>query len=86
MTMTKTESRRAKFESLSTDGWYAKHFKKLSQDNLKFCREWITQFGELPDGEWEHKCNMMWIDRSGEKPKQAMVMLELLSVCRRGLS
>ena len=65
------------FHSLATHAWYAKHYAKLSAQQLKFCSDWLTAHAHLTHNELELAVNRMFLDKP--KPPAWKLIMELTS-------
>lgn len=66
------------FESLQTDAWYRRVFKRLRAPDVEFCREFIAKNDALDIHDFEMRVNRLFID-DRNRPKAGSFMVELLA-------
>lgn len=82
------DKRLAKFESLTTENhWYKRLASQLRAPHLEYCRQFITEKGELEPWPFEQAANRLFVGvPATERPfkdKHINIMAELLLVCAK---
>jgi hypothetical protein len=75
------EQRLMKFQALARHEWYGKLCQKISEHEFDLIVEFIEDFGELDDQDFERKVVRYGLD-DPNKPKNANIIADLLLACK----
>ena len=70
-----------RFLALQNDIFYSRLVKRLKADEREYCLNFCNQHNDLDVNQWAFKVNRLFVDEL-QKPKNATLMWELLSICK----